>query len=366
MKKFLVVIILIFALTFPVSAEGLYGEFYEASGMNEVYENTPEAATDFFKEYELDPTSPNFASDLGGKNLFSILFSYLKNGADLIIGSVCANFAIILLWALYSCFAENKKYGIDTAFIVVLILNMCAPIISLITATGAAIKSGGMFMLSFLPVFFGVTAASGAAQTAATSGMTLLLACEVTVQIIAFAVIPVASAQLALAVSGTLSDTSPANKLAISLKKASTYLLTLTFTIFLGLLSVQTTIGAAADTLSLKTTKFVVGSFIPVAGTALSETISTLHSSIKILQNGIGVYGIVVTLITVLPTVAALLSWKLALFLSKTAADMFGLPIAAKLVSSVDDTISMLLGVLLFVSALFIISLSLVLKVGGI
>lgn len=366
MKKILTVLILICALTIPVSAEGLYNEFYEVSGMNEVYENTPETATEFFKEYNLDPASPDFTSDFGAQNLFSILFSYLRNGADLIIGSVCANFAIILLWALYSCFAENKKTGIDFTFIVVLILNMCAPIISLITATGAAIKSGGMFMLSFLPVFFGVTAATGAVQTATGSGTTLLLACEITVQIIAFAVIPVASAQLALSVSGTLSDISPAQKLALSLKKASTYILTFTFTVFLGFLSIQTTISGAADSLSLKTTKFVVGSFIPVAGSALSETISTLHSSVKILQNGIGVYGIAVTLITVLPTAAALLSWKLTLFLSKTATDMFGLPIATRLISAVDDTLSMLLGVLLFVSALFIISLSLVLKVGGI
>lgn len=366
MKKIIVILILIFLLAIPARAEEVYDEFYEVSGMEDIYEDTPDAALDFFKEYNLSPSEPDFASELSAQNLFSVLFSYLKNGAESFLGVICANIAILLLWALYNCFVKEASDGVTTAFTVILTLNLAAPIISLISATGAAIKSGGVFMLSFLPVFFGVTAATGAARTAATSGSTLLIACEITVQIIAFAVVPVASSQLALSISGSFSEVSPAYKLAEALKKAGTFLLTLTFTIFLGLLSIQTTIGAAADSLSLKTAKFVVGSFVPVAGTALSETIATLGGSVKILQNGIGVYGIVAVLLAVLPTAAAILVWRLTLFLSKTAAEMLALPTATKLISAVEDTLSTLLGVLFFVGALFIISLSIILKVGSI
>lgn len=366
MKKITVILILIFLFALPARAEGVYNELYEASGMEEIYEATPEAARDFFEEYDLSPAEPDFASELSAQNLFSVLFSYVRNGAESFLGVICANLAILLLWALYNCFSKEQNSGINTAFTVILTLNLASPIISLISATGAAIKSGGVFMLSFLPIFFGVTAATGATQTAATGGTTLLVACETTVQIIAFAVIPVASSQLALSLSGAFSEVSPAYKLAEAIKKAGTFLLTLTFTIFLGLLSVQTTISAAADSLSLKTAKFMVGSFVPVAGTALSETIATLGGSVKILQNGIGVYGIVVVLISVLPTAAAILVWRLTLFLSKTAAEMLAIPTATKLITAVEDTLSTLLGVLFFVGALFIISLSILLKVGGI
>lgn len=345
----------------------MYEATLEASGFNEVYDSTPKNVTDFFESNDIDVTSPDFVSELSSKNLISVIFDFLRHGTDNLGGALCVNLAILLLWAIYACFAEKQAAngGVNTAFTVILSLSLTVPIIKLITATGAAIKSGGVFMLSFLPVFFGVTAASGAVQTAATGSLTLLLACEITVQIIAFCVIPIACAELALAVSGVFSDMSPAFKLSGTLKRASTYILTLTFTIFLGFLSVQTTISAAADSVSLKTAKFVVGSFVPVAGTALSETISTLGSSVKILQNGIGVYGIVVVLLIVLPTAAALLAWRLTLFASKTAAEMLGLENAVKLVSAVDGTLSLLLGVLLFVSALFVISLAILLKVGG-
>ncbi len=346
----------------------MYEATLEASGFSEVYDSTPENVTDFFESNDIDVFSPDFLSDLSDKNLLSVIFDFLRHGTDNLGGALTANIAILLLWALYSCFAEKPSAtdGVNTAFTVVLSLSLTVPIIKLITATGAAIKSGGVFMLSFLPVFFGVTAASGSVQTAASSSLTLLLACEVTVQIIAFAVVPIACAQLALAISGAFSDMSPAFKLSGTLGRTSTYILTLTFTVFLGLLSVQTTISAAADSVSLKTAKFVVGSFVPVAGSALSETISTLGSSVKILQNGVGVYGIVVVLLIVLPTAASLLAWRLTLFAAKTAAEMLGLQRAVKLTSAVDGTLSLLLGVLLFVSALFVISLAILLKVGGV
>ena len=368
MKKFITVLILIFLFAFPVAADDLYESTLEASGFKEVYNNTPEAVTDFLEKKGIDAFSPDFVADLSAENLFSVILSFLREGTDDLGGALTANIAILLLWAIYTCFAEKDAAndGVNTAFTIILSLSLTVPIIKLITATGAAIKSGGVFMLSFLPVFFGVTAASGAVQTVSSNSLTLLLACEITVQIIAFAVVPIACAELALAISGVFSDISPAFKLSSTLRRASTYVLTLTFTIFLGLLSVQTAISSAADSVSLKTAKFVVGSFVPVAGTALSETISTLGSSIKILQNGVGVYGIVAVLLTVLPTAAALLLWRLTLFAAKTTAEMLGLEKAVRLSSAVDGTLSMLLGVLLFVSALFIISLAILLKVGGV
>lgn len=368
MRKFLTVLIFILIFTFPAHADDLYKSSLEASGFSEVYDSTPKNVTRFFEDNDINAFSPDFVSDLSSKNLLTVIFDFLKNGTHNLGGALCSNIAILLLWAIYSCFTTNQSSlgGVNTAFTVILSLSLTIPMINLITATGAAIKSGGVFMLSFLPVFFGITAATGAVQTAASSGLTLLIACEVTVQIIAFAVVPITCAELALAISGTFSDMSPAFKLSTSLKKASTYILTFTFTIFLGLLSVQTTISAAADSVSLKTAKFVVGSFIPVAGTALSETISTLGSSVKILQNGVGIYGIVVVLLIVLPTTAALLAWKLTLFASKTAAEMLGIEKAVKLSSAVDSTLSLLLGVLLFVSSLFVISLAILLKVGSV
>ncbi len=367
MKKLIVILLFCFLFSSTVFANDLYDSTLEASGFKEVYDSTERDIKTFFEDNDINVFSPDFVNEIESENLFKVLFSFFKNASKDFGGAILINISILLIWAIYQSFTENSgNNAVNIAFTLLSALCIVSPIVKLISSVAAAIKSGGVFMLSFLPVFFSITAANGGVKTAAAGSTALLLASEVTVQIIAFAVVPIASAQLCLSISGGVGDISPAHKLSEALKKGCLFLMTLTFTIFLGLLSVQTAISSAADSLSLKTAKFVVGSFVPVAGTALSETISTLFSSVKILQNGVGVFGIVVVLLTVLPTVCALLIWKIGLFLSKITAEMLGLPPAVKLNSAIDSTLSLLLGVLLFVGALFIISLSILLKVGSV
>ncbi len=365
MKKLILIFCFCILLSPKAFADNLYENTLEASGFREVYENSDSEIKNFFKENDIDVFSPDFVSDIKTENLFSSLFSFFKNASKEFGGSILINIFILLIWALYSSFA-NESTGVNTAFTILSSLCLLAPLINIISSVAAAIKSGGVFMLSFLPVFFGITASSGAVKTAAAGSTALLLACETTVQIIAFLVVPIAYSELCLAISGSISEISPALKLSLALKKGCSFLMTLSFTIFLGFLSVQTAITSAADSLSLKTTKFVVGSFVPVAGSALSETISTLFGGIKILQNGVGVFGIIGVLVVVLPTLCALILWKIGIAFSKITADMLGLSAASKLSEAIGGTLSLLLGVLLFVGALFIISLSVILKVGAV
>jgi hypothetical protein len=72
--------------------------------------------------------------------------------------------------------------------------------------------------------------------------------------------------------------------------------------------------------------------------------------------------GIFAVLFTVGPTAAQLIVWRIGLYLSRVAAEMLGVPQAAKTVAAVDDTLSLLLGVILFVGALFIIALAVTLR----
>lgn len=362
MKKLL---ILIFAASFlflggiTAFADGEYDLLLENSGFPELLEETSPEIKNLFQKYNIDYTAKSI-NEITGQTLFNIIIDFFSSGTKNVVSAVALSLAILLLWAITAAFSSENAAGVNLCFTALLVLSSVVPVLGLITAVSAAIKAGGVFMLSFVPIFFGITAAAGEASTAASSGALLLAAAEVTVQIIAFLAVPVASAQLALSIGGSLSDVSPALKLSIGLKKAVGYIMTFTFTVFLALLSIQTAINSATDSVSLKTLKFMVGSFVPVAGSALSETVSVLGGSIKILQSGVGIYGIFAVLFAVGPTAAQLILWKLGLWVSKTAADMLGVSAATKIAEAVDNTLSLLLGVILFVGALFIIALAII------
>ncbi len=367
MKRILIFLVVLSLFCIPVSADTLYEQTLEGSGFERVEQALDNSTREYLEKYGIDPYNPDWIKQLTAGNLFTIIFSFLKSGAGNLGGALAVNIAVLLLWAICGTFTDADSAagsGVNTAFTAILTLSIIVPVLRLITAVSSAIKAGGVFMLSFVPLFCGITAATGNVATAAGSSALLLTAAEVTVQIIAFIIIPIASAELALAVSGAFSEVSPAMRLSLSIKKATGYIMTLTFTVFLGLLSIQTAISGAGDSVSLKAVKFMVGSFVPVAGSALSETISTLGSSVKILQSGVGVYGIFAVLFTVLPVAAELVLWRFTFFIGKTAGDMLGVGVGTKIISAVDNTVALLLGTLLFVGALFIIALAVVLRVG--
>lgn len=367
MKRIFIFLAVLSLFCIQASAETLYEQTLEGSGFEKVERTLGGATREYLEEYGIDPYNSDWIKQLTAGNLFTIIFDFLKSGAGNLGGALAVNIAVLLLWAVCGTFTDAASAaggGVNTAFTAILTLSIIVPVLRLITSVSSAIKAGGVFMLSFVPLFCGITAATGNVATAAGSSALLLTAAEVTVQIIAFLIIPIASAELALAVSGSFSDVSPAMRLSLSIKKATGYIMTLTFTVFLGLLSIQTAISGAGDSVSLKAVKFMVGSFVPVAGSALSETISALGGSVKILQSGVGVYGIFAVLFTVLPVAAELILWRFTFFVGKAAGDMLGVGAGTKIITAVDNTVALLLGTILFVGALFIIALAVVLRVG--
>lgn len=355
------VVALFFGCSITARAESDYVALVEKSGFGEFLEKQPKEIKEYFRKYDVDYSAQS-VNALSGATLFNIIGDFFTSGTKRVAAALAVNIAVMLLWAVFYTFSTDNVSGVNIAFTALLVLCTVVPVLETITAVSGAVKAGGVFMLSFVPIYFGIAAAAGEVSVAASSGALLLAAAEVTVQIIAFASVPVASAQLALAVSGSISEISPAVRLSSALKKAVGYIMTFAFTVFLALLSIQTAINSAADTVTLKTLKFMVGSFVPVAGSALSETVSVLGGSIKILQSGVGVYGIFAVLFTVGPTAAQLIVWRIGLYISRVAAEMLGVPQAAKTVAAVDDTLSLLLGVILFVGALFIIALAVTLR----
>jgi stage III sporulation protein AE len=135
-------------------------------------------------------------------------------------------------------------------------------------------------------------------------------------------------------------------------------------TVFLGVLSAGTAVNATADSVSLKTAKFIIGTCVPVAGTALSGAVSTVSSSLSLLKSSVGIYGVVALAVTALPVITELLLWRLVLGVGGAVCALFSLDETQKLFKAVDGMLAFLTGALLLVEATFIISLSVCVSAG--
>ena len=94
-------------------------------------------------------------------------------------------------------------------------------------------------------------------------------------------------------------------------------------TVFTGFLSIQSVIGKAADNMTVKTTKFFVGSMVPVVGGALSEALTTVTAGIGMLKSTAAMWCVIVLAIILLPTIIELFLWRIVLSLLASFSQMF-------------------------------------------
>lgn len=361
-------ILCLFALfPFSVCAEnGRYNEIYEYSGADGLFENLDPKTREFFESEGIDPKNSDWVNTLKTENVFSHIWRFVKDGAKTPLKAGLTVLAVILIAAAVK--AYQKENADDTAVKFAVTLAVSGILISgvwgSINAAVTAVKGCGGFMLSFVPVFMGILSVSGAPVTAAASGGMLLAAAEFITGAAAFGITAVMGAYLSLSICSAVSPVINGANFAETLKKAGMWLMSLCTTVFLGVLGARGAINSAADSLSVKTAKFIIGTCVPVVGTALSGAVSTVSSSLSLIKSSLGIFGAVVPAVIFLPIVAELLIWRLVLNVLSGICAVFCLDGTSKLFKAVDGMLAFLLGALFLISATFIISLSVTLSAG--
>lgn len=367
-KKITVTLIFFLLFSFTVCAEenNTYSEQFKNSGADSLYDSLPDSAKEFFRKNNIDPSDYNWTSSLSGENVFSHIWDFIHSGSAAPLKSGAAILGIILITAAITSFV--KESGAMTAAVYASVITVCAvavtPIFSCVSATVNALKGSSVFMLSFIPVFAAIIAASGGAVTSGIMSSILLLVSEAVSYISAFVITPLMGGYLAVSISSSVSPLLNQTGIAEGIKKISMWIFSLVTTVFLGVLGIQTTVGNAADSLSLRTARFILGSAIPVAGTAVSEAFATVTASMQMLKASVGIYGVVAVAVIFLPLLLELILWRIALLVNYCAADIFSLTKISAVLKAADMMLSLLIGIILLIAVVFIISLTVVISVG--
>lgn len=362
------VILLAFAFSFPVFAEeNYYSEIYGQSGADKIKYSLDGETRDLLDDFGIDPADYGWVNSLDTKNVFSHLYSFLSGGAKLPLKGGLALLGIILAAAVIRAFGKEREPDAAAKFAVT--LAACGVIVTgvyeSVTLAVNAIKGVGTFMLSFVPVYMGIVSVSGAPVSAAANGGIMLAAAEFISGSAAFMITALMGAYLSISVGACVSPALNSSGFAELFKKAGMWLMSLCTTVFLGLLGVKNTVNSAADSLSTRTAKFIIGTCVPVAGTALSGAVSTVSSSVALLKTSVGVYGIVALAAILLPVLAEILIWRLILNACGAVCTLFSVDETEKLLKAVDGMFAFLLGATLLTGATFIISLSVTVAAAG-
>lgn len=200
-----------------------------------------------------------------------------------------------------------------------------------------------------------VLIAGGSVTSAAVASGAISVICTVVHYLFSNVVMPLISMSLALSVAGSTGLCPFADSLGTFLRKSAVWITVIVSTVSTFVLALQSVLARSADTVGIKTVKFAVGSFVPIVGGAVSETVNTVSAGLSYIKNTCGAVGVAVLIFIVLPPIASLFASKIALMLSSGAAGLFECKKEQKILSSLSGTVDSLIALFICSGASFII-----------
>ena len=368
---FSLIISFIIALIAPinVSAQDNSGNTVEDEYFNIVEENLSDKinkdAEEFINENGISVSDPNSVTELS----FGSLVSFFINKLTAVIKTplktfaACVSVMLICMIAKLVLLDNSISKFIETCGILLCVLAASFSLTETVGAVKSAIEDGALFMTSFVPVFTAAVAAGGSPTSAAGYYTAVLTVCEAGTFIVGAIVVPIINSVTALSIVETLNEDFPI--ITNALNKAAVWTIGVVMTVFVGLLSIRSLIGNAADTVAARTVKFAAASFIPIVGGAVSEAYSTVKGSLSLIKSSVRVFGLVIVFIMFMIPLITVLGVKIALDLSSFFGELIGCFKICSLFKKFSSALAIEIAVLLSFLLMFLISTSVVLLAGG-
>ncbi len=214
-----------------------------------------------------------------------------------------------------------------------------------------AVDSMISFMQALLPVLLTLLVGMGALTSAVIfNPLTFLIISGLSTGVKYF-IFPMIFVSAVLSIVNNINDEFSISRLAALFKELSLGLLGLTMMLFTGGLLIQGGAAAVTDSLTLRTAKFLTGTFVPVIGGIFSDAVDLIVSCSLIIKNALNLFGVLAIIFIIaypiVKIIALIIIYKLASALIQPIAD-------SRLVNILNDLGNGLVMVFLIVSTVSI------------
>ncbi len=367
--KSIVIIILLFL--FQITSESYAIEVSEEVDIDGFLNSAKEYAGEVFPELENENILEMIIS--GGlfenenliQRILSVFTKEIKTSISLVLKIISVS---ILCSLLKSIQAHNESSVSEVAFyicylfVVTLVINSYIEIAMLCSDTMTKLND---FMNILTPLILTLLVANGSIASVTIMQPVLILMTNITNTLITKIILPIIFISMVINIIENISDNIDVSRLPSILQKTSVWTVNFILGIFIGILSLEGTLSANVDGLTAKTAKTVVSTVIPVVGKALSDATDSIIGAASITKNALGIVGVIAIVGTVcIPIIKAFVM----MFIYNISAALIE-PLVdkrmTKCIADAGNAIKIIFALMSTVSILFIISITLMIKVGN-
>lgn len=375
MKKILSFLFILFiflsvpTLTFAQPEEEQLREEYH---VDEVYNSVPTVTKDLLDTLGIDDVDYNDIIDISFtqilKTLQQVFLGVYKNPFT----SALSVIAIIILSSLLKGFRTSfnestlapvlsSSASVFVAVILIVKISAC------VSNACSVIDLSSKFTVVFIPIFTFLVAASGCPFSAVGFNSLIFGLAQILSNLSATILMPIANIFLGIGITAGIKPELHLSSITAFIKKNLVLVLSFLTTGFMTVVSIKTSITSGMDALGDKSLRFAISSFVPVIGATISEGLASIKGYVTLMKSATGLFTIIVILLIFLPAILEIVVWNISLSLCSVCSDLFEEKSVGTILRAVQDTLSILLVILIMCMVVTIVSIGIMvsIKAGG-
>ncbi len=360
-----VTLIILFLL--PVSScalESNIDQYAEEFDFDSVVSSVDDETLGILKEIGIDEISYESIFSIEPSKVFKALFNMVSTALKGPLQFSVITMGVLMLTTLLSSIVSSSE-SVSLVGGSVIALSAAVPVAEIVTTSFSVLETLGVFTTAFTGVFCAVVSSAGNFTASITHSALTVFSNALFSGLLSEFCQPVVSAMCSLGFLSCFDMFDFSTRFSGTVKKVYVFFMSFIGTVFSGIITVKGVLSDGVDSLTAKSIRFVVGRSLPVVGGTVSETYSALISSLTLIKNTVGIFGIITVIVTVLPTLIDLLMWILALEISISVSESFGTSKAMGMLNVLKDTLILLVATIVIVATIFIVSVGVVIAVKG-
>lgn len=236
---------------------------------------------------------------LGAERLSSVILNAVTGGIKSCIPAFAAIFAIAVMTSMMQGLSsgflkDNTREIVHFACYAAIIVILSVQITAVVIQVKEIVEGMCGFMQAVFPVLLTLITVLGSSAAAGVYSP-LMAALSVGIgSVISSLVLPCFVAAVVLSIVGNISSNIKLGRLTKFFKSVAVFVLAGAFSLFAAFLTMQGLTGGIADSISVKTAKFAVQSYIPILGGYLSDGLDLALTGIILIKNAFGLVSVLV------------------------------------------------------------------------
>ncbi len=290
-------------------------------------------------------------------NLIEMVVKYMPMLSIIIAIGVLSN----LLNEVKSKFSEKSTGNlIDLICFLAIAVLIIGMVNNLTQNTGQAINSMVKQMNILFPILMTLMIGLGANATAGAFKPIVAIISTYVADFFNFFIVPLFMFSFVFGIISNMSTSVKLDKLSSFVSSLFKWSVGLIFTLFFAIFSLQGIVVGSFDSLSIRTTKYTIKSYVPVMGGYLSDGMDLILSSTMLIKNSVGLVGVLMIISTIISPLLEIIVFSLMLKLISAVLQPLGNSKSSNFLSATSKSITMLSSALIAIGFMYLLSIGLV------